>query len=81
MPNKTQTPGTIDLTPTWGDIGLLITRLALSKEVRAIEAARPEIARAFALASALVAINDTLTDEQQALVSAAVDLEMRKQGQ
>ena len=76
------TPGRyIDLTPTWGEIGLLFIRLAMSKETRALDAAKPEFAKAFALASAMVAINGTLSETQRAIVSETIRLELIKQGQ
>lgn len=70
----------IDMTPTWGEIGLLFMRLALSKEVRALQAAMPEIARAFALASAFVAIKDTLNESQRVKAAETINLELIKQG-
>lgn len=76
------TPGRyIDVTPSWGEIGLLMIRLAMSKETRALEAAKPEFAKAFALASAMVAINGTLNDTQRAMVAETLRLELIKQGQ
>lgn len=39
----------------------------MSKETRALEAAKPEFAKAFALASAMVAINGTLNETQRAM--------------
>jgi hypothetical protein len=76
------TPGRfIDVTPTWGEIGLLFIRLAMSKELRALEAAKPEFAKAFALAAAMVAINGTLNDTQRAMVAETMRLELNKQGQ
>ena len=56
-------------------------RLAMSKETRALEAAKPEFAKAFALASAMVAINGTLNDTQRAMVAETLRLELIKQGQ
>lgn len=53
----------------------------MSKELRALELAKPEFAKAFALASAMVAINGTLNDTQRAMVAETVRLELIKQGQ
>lgn len=72
--------GTIDMTPTWGEIGNLFMRLALSNEVRAIEAMKSEVARAMASAQALIAIQKTLTDDQQAIVAKTIAAELAKQG-
>ena len=71
---------TIVITPTWGEIGNLFMRLALSNEVRAIEAMKSEIAKAMAGAQALIAIQKTLTDEQQAIVAKTLTAELTKQG-
>lgn len=43
----------VDIEPTWADVCLLIVRLAVSGEVKAIEAMRPDIAKAFAAAEAI----------------------------
>lgn len=71
---------TIDITPTWGEWGNFYTRLAASKEVKAIEALRPDLARALAAAQALQAIRGTLNDAQQAIVSSTITAELTKQG-
>ena len=71
----------IDVTPTWGEIGLLFIRLAMSKELGALEAAKPEFAKAFALAASMVAIHGTLNDTQRATVAETMRLELIKQGQ
>ena len=39
--------GAIDVTPTWGEIGLLFWRLAMSGERAAVQEMRGEVARAF----------------------------------
>lgn len=70
----------VDVTPTWGEIGNIYTRLAESKEVKAIKGMRSEIARALAAAQALQAIADTLTGEQSAIVSKTMTEELTKQG-
>lgn len=75
-----QKPETIDLTPTWGEAGLLFYRLAVSKEVKALQAAKSEFARAFAAAQALQAISKTLTDEQSAIVAKTIEVEISKFG-
>jgi hypothetical protein len=79
MPNETKEI-TIDMTPTWGQIGAMYVRLAESKEVKAIRAMRSEVARAFSAAQALQAIHSTLTDEQSAIVAKTITDELTKQG-
>lgn len=71
---------TIDMTPTWGEIGLLYTRLAESREVKAIREMRPDVARAFAAAQALKAIQASLTEAQSAIVAQTLTAELAKQG-
>lgn len=73
-------PSTIDMTPTWGEIGLLFMRLAPSDERRAVEAMRSEVARAMAAAQALSQIMPTLSDEQARVVSTTMVSELKKQG-
>ena len=71
---------TIDMTPSWGEIGTLYVRLAESQEVKAIRGMRADVARAFAAAQALQAIKATLTEEQRALVASTLAAELAKQG-
>lgn len=71
---------TIDMTPTWGNIGVLYVRLAESQEVKAIRAMRSDVARAFAMAEALKAITPTLNDEQRAIMARTLAAELTKQG-
>lgn len=74
------TTETIDMTPTWGEIGALYARLAESQEVKVIRGMRSEMARAFAAAQALQAIKATLTEEQRAVVAKTLTEELTKQG-
>ena len=46
---------TIDLTPTWSDVGEMYIRFAESDEQAAIRQMAPEIRKAFAIATAAVA--------------------------
>lgn len=73
-------PKTIDLTPTWGEIGIFYARLAESGELKALKAMRSEIARAMAAAQALTAIQDELPDHLQAKVAKVLSAELSKQG-
>lgn len=71
---------TIDLTPTWGELGLLIKRLLTSREEDALKHMLPEMAHAFASAQALRAILDTLDDKQHDIVAKVLVEELKKQG-
>ncbi|ERZ09678.1 hypothetical protein [Pseudomonas aeruginosa] len=71
---------TIDLTPTWGEIGLMYARLAESGELAAIREMRSEIARAFAAAQALQAIQSKLPDDLNETACKVVTEELAKQG-
>ena len=63
------------MTPSWGEIGLLMTRLALSNERRALKAGQEEIARAYGMAEALSSLWGELTDEQRERASATIKAE------
>lgn len=54
----------IDCTPTWNAIGALVWRLAVSKEVKALQAMKSEVIKAFAMATALNEILPTLPEDQ-----------------
>lgn len=71
---------TIDLTPSWGDVGNIVHRLAAGGDADVIVKMKPDIAQAFAMASALKALLPTLTEEQQSLASTVLISELSKQG-
>ena len=71
---------TIDMTPTWGEVGRIYLALLDSEEWKALRHARPEFARAFAGMEALNAVLPTLTDEQKATVSRVLAEELTKMG-
>ena len=71
---------TIDMTPSWGEVGLFVQRLAFSHEDKALRSIWPEAARAFASAEALNAVLPGLSAEQQAMVTKTMDIELLKQG-
>lgn len=73
-------PNTIDITPTWGEIGRLMSLLIRGKEWRALDAARPEIARAFAMAEAIKELRPSLTEAQLQTLARTVAAELTKQG-
>lgn len=69
-----------DLTPTWGEWGVIYRRFAESREVRALKPLGPDLAKAMAAAQALQDIMGTLTDAQQASVAKTMVAELTKQG-
>lgn len=71
---------TIDVIPTWGEVGNVYRRLVESAETKAAKAMGPEIAKALAAAQALTAIQPTLTIEQAAEVRHVMAVELAKQG-
>ncbi|SON76129.1 conserved hypothetical protein [Xanthomonas citri pv. fuscans] len=71
---------TIDLTPTWGEVGNLIRRLIQGGETATVEQMDVDIARAFAAAQALQAIQKDLPDDLREIACAVVEAEMTKQG-
>lgn len=75
-----QTPKTIDITPTWGEWANIYRRFAESGETRAVRELRADFAKAMAAAAALNAIRSTFTDEQAETVSKTVVAELSKQG-
>ena len=70
----------IDMTPSWGEIGLLVKRLAFSAEDRALRHIWPEAAKAFASAQALNDLMPSLSEEQRTLVVKTRYEELLKQG-
>lgn len=70
--------GTINMAPTWGEVGLLFWRLALSGEIAAVEQMRSEIARAFAGMEVLSRLMSTLTPEQRAVFDEVWQAEQAK---
>src|SRR3546814_15249991 len=71
---------TIDLTPTWGEIGLLYVRLAESGETKALTEMRGGVARAFAASQALTAIMGDLPAELRDRTRIIIGEELAKQG-
>lgn len=71
---------TIDMTPTWGEVGNIIRRLIRSGELSAVEHMETEMARAFAAAEALQAIQAKLPDDLREIAARVVDVELAKQG-
>jgi hypothetical protein len=71
---------TIDLTPTWGEVGNIIWRFATSNEQAALGHMHSEFARAFAMAEAFTKIYATLTEDQKDQASKVVCEELTKQG-
>lgn len=76
----TQRVGTIDLTPTWGEVGNILRRLIQGGETKAIEKMDVDLARAFSAAQALQAIQKDLPDDLREKACAVINAEMTKQG-
>lgn len=76
----TQQVGTIDLTPTWGEIGNIVRRLIQGGETPALEKMGVDLARAFAATQALQAIQNELPDDLREKACAVIEAEMTKQG-
>lgn len=72
---------TIDMTPTWGEMGTLLCRLVRSNEVKALKTMWPEVAKAFAMAQAAKEVMPTLHPDTQATMRQIMQDELRKQQQ
>ncbi|CZZ74818.1 hypothetical protein [Enterobacter hormaechei] len=70
----------IDITPTWGEVGNIIRRLIRAGELSAFEHMEVEMARAFAACQALQAIQKDLPDDLREIACAVTAAEMAKQG-
>lgn len=70
--------GAINIAPTWGEVGLLFWRLAMSGERAAVEQMRSEVARAFAGMEVLSRLKSTLTPEQRAVFDEVWQVEQAK---
>lgn len=70
----------IDMTPTWSEVGTLFFQLALSREVKALQAGKSEFLRGFAMATALNEILPDITDAQRAKVHETIARELAKHG-
>lgn len=71
---------TIDLTPTWGEVGNIYVRFAESGERNAARAMRADVAKAFAFAEAFKAMLPKLSPELRETAQTIVATELRKQG-
>lgn len=69
--------GAIDMTPTWGECGLMFWRLARSGEMKACEAMKEDMQRAWAGMEVLRRLD--LTPEQQATYHRVMAEELAKQ--
>lgn len=77
--NRTTQAGTVDMTPTWGEIGIIACRLAQSGEMRSLRRAWPEVAKAFAMAEAAKALKSRMSPELQQEFNDLMRHELRKQ--
>lgn len=71
---------TVDVTPTWGEVGRIYEILAKDENHKALKPLHKEKSRAFAMAQGLKVIWDTLTPAQQKDASDAIEADMRVQG-
>ena len=70
---------TVDLTPSWGEFGLLYARFAESGERDAVAKLRLDLAKAMAAAQALLELGESLTPEQCRQREEVMHREMAKQ--
>lgn len=70
---------TIDMTPSWGEVGLLVWRLAISGETKALDAVRDDFAKVFAAMEAVKQLKPTFTPEQNAIFKEVMSVEISKQ--
>ena len=63
---------TIDITPSWSAVGEIYIRLAESNEQKALRAMSGEIRKAFAIASAAVALSKGWSESEKAAFNALV---------
>ena len=70
----------IDLTPTWGEVGNIIWRFAVSNEQAALSHIHNEFARAFAMAEVFSKLYKSFTEEQKDQASKILCEELIKQG-
>lgn len=70
---------TIDITPTWGEVGNIYMRFAESGEREAARAYRDQAAKASAFAEAFKTIHPDLPPELLEKADAAFRAELRKQ--
>lgn len=71
---------TIDVTPTWGEVGNIYARLAETGERNAARAMHADLAKAFAFAEAFKVILPQLPAELREAAKDIVRIELRKQG-
>ena len=69
---------TIDLTPSWGEFGLLYARFAEGGECNAVRRLRDTLGDGLAAAEALKSISDTLSPEQAAICRQVIAQERAK---
>ncbi len=75
---EVQQVGAIDLTPTWGEVGLLFWRLAQSGERKAMDEMRSDFAKAWAALEVVKQLLPTLTPEQREVFDRLWEAERKK---
>ena len=70
----------VNIAPSWGEVGSIVRRLAMSGEQHALLNIWPEAAKAFAAAEALQQVLPLLNDDQKAVVAKSLTQALGKQG-
>ena len=70
----------VNIAPSWGDVGNIIQRLAVSGERQALQKLWPQAAKAFAAAEALAQVMPLLNEEQKSVVAKTMVVALKEQG-
>lgn len=70
----------VNIAPSWGEVGNILQRLAVSGDRQAVQKLWPEAAKAFAAAEALNRVMPLLNDEQKSVVAKTMADALKKQG-
>lgn len=70
----------VNIAPSWGDVGNIIQRLAVSGERQALQKLWPQAAEAFAAAEALNQVMPLLNEEQKSVVAKTMVVALKEQG-
>jgi len=70
----------VNIAPSWGDVGNIIQRLAVSGERQALQKLWPQAAKAFAAAEALNQVMPLLNEEQKSVVAKTMVVALKEQG-
>ena len=70
----------VNMAPSWGEMGVIVRRLAMSGEHAALRKIWPDVAQAFAAAEALNKILPQLSEAQKMVIGTTLTQELSKQG-